>query len=162
MIAMLVAVEIILTRFLSIQLLSIGLRISFGFIPIVIIAIMYGPVSAGIGAAIADFLGASLFGYGAPFPGFTATAFLAGIVYGLLLYNRPKTLPRICIAVAIVTVVLQLGFDTYWLTIILGDGYIALMPIRIFRTLVMLPLQIIGIRFLTHDRFLKHINIAVR
>jgi ECF transporter S component (folate family) len=159
MIAMLVAMEIILTRFLSIQLLNI--RIGFGFIPVVIIAIMYGSVYAGIGAAIADFIGVSLFGIGAPFPGFTATAFLAGIVYGLLLYNRPKTLPRICIAVVIVTVILQMGIDTYWLTIILGDGYIALMPVRIIRTLIMLPAQIICIRFLTQERFLKQINMAM-
>jgi ECF transporter S component (folate family) len=158
--AMLVALEIILTRFLSIQ--APGIRISIGFIPIVVIAILYGPVVAGIGAAIADLMGVVLFGIGVPFPGFTVTAFLAGIIYGLLLYNRPKTLFRICIAAVIVTVVLQLGFDTIWLTIILEDGFIALLPFRIIRTLIMIPVQIVCIRFITGDKFLRHISLAMR
>ena len=157
--AMLIALEVILTRFLSIQTPIV--RISFGFIPIVLIAIMYGPLFAGIGAAIGDVLGVSLFSAFAPFPGFTLTAFLAGIVYGLLLHKHPKSLPRICIAAIIVTVALQFMLDTVWLVFFFEHGFIALLPTRIIRTLIMLPMQVICIRFITQERFMRHITAAM-
>jgi ECF transporter S component (folate family) len=155
-VAMLVALEIIITRFLSLQLL--GIRIGFGFIPIVLIAILFGPVFAGIGAAVADFLGVMLFGTAPFFPGFTVTAFLVGLVYGFLLYEQLKTWVRIGIAAFFVTVVLHMGLDTFWLYIILGDGVVAWLPIRITRTLVMLPVQIVCIRFICGELLLKRIE----
>lgn len=155
--AMLIAMEIVLTRFLSIQLPAI--RISFGFIPIVVIAILYGPLFAGLAAAIADFIGVTLFAPFAPFPGFVATAFAAGIVYGLLLYNKPKSWLRICLGAGIVVIIIQLGIDTQWVSMTMpGDEpvpYVALLPIRSIRTAIMLPAQIICIRFLTQERFMK-------
>jgi len=157
--AMLIALEIILTRFLSIQTPIV--RISFGFIPIVIIAIMCGPLFAGIGAAIGDIIGVSLFSAFAPFPGFTFTAFLAGVVYGLLLYKHHKSLLRICIAVIIVAVGLQFVLDTMWLVFFFERGFMALLPTRIIRTLIMLPMQIICIRFITQERFMRHIEMAI-
>ena len=154
--AMLIALEIVLTRFLSVQLPAV--RISFGFIPIVMVAIMYGPVFAGLAAALADIIGVSLFSPFPPFPGFVATAFAAGIVYGLLLRKNPKSLPRIIIAAGIVTIIIQLGMDTLWLQMIMGEAYIALLPPRMIRTLIMFPLQVVCIRFVAQERFLRYIR----
>ncbi len=83
-IAVLTAMEVVLSRFLSIN--AWNLKIGFNFVPIVIAAMLMGPVAAGITAALGDFAGAMLFPIGAYFPGFTATAFLSGIVFGLFLY----------------------------------------------------------------------------
>jgi len=162
-IALLVAMEVILTRFLSIQ--TPVVRIGFGFLPIVIIAILYGPIYAGVAAAMADFLGAILFPIGAYFPGFTFTALLIGVVYGIFLYNRKpnntdvinsveksgktnktalvRDLLRISAAAFIVTVMLQLGLDTLWISIITGSEYVVWLPLRAVRTAFMLPIQII-------------------
>ena len=146
--ALMIAIEIILTRILSIQTPTV--RISFGFIPIALLAVMYGPLYAGIAAAIADFMGVMLFPVAAFFPGFTLTAFLMGITYGIFLYKHPQKMTRIFVAVLIVVVVLQLGLDTYWLQIITGQGYLALLPARILRSAIMLPVQIVCIRFVVH------------
>ena len=73
-ISLLIAIEVILTRFCSINTPIV--RIGFGFLPIAIIAMMYGPLSAGISYAIGDILGMMLFPTGSFFPGFTLTAFL--------------------------------------------------------------------------------------
>ena len=144
-----IAIEIVLTRILSIQTPTI--RISFGFIPIALIAMLYGPLYAGFVAAISDFLGIMLFPVvGAYFPGFTLTAFLMGITYGLFLHKHQKNMERIVAAVLIVVVVLQLGLDTFWIQIITGQGYIALLPFRILRTAIMIPVQIICIRFVVN------------
>ena len=144
-ISLLIAIEVILTRFCSIQMPIV--RIGFGFLPIAIIGMMYGPLSAGIAYAIGDLLGMALFPSGSFFPGFTLTAFLTGVTYGLFLYNKPKTWPRIVGAVLTVCLVLNLGLDTYWLSILMGKGYLALLPTRIIKAALMIPVQtlIIGI-----------------
>ena len=144
-ISLLIAIEVILTRFCSINTPIV--RIGFGFLPIAIIAMMYGPLSAGIAYAIGDILGVMLFSTGQFFPGFTLTAFLTGIVYVVFLYNKPKTWPRIIGAVLIVCLVINLGLDTLWLNILMGKGYLALLPTRIIKVAIMIPVQtvIIGI-----------------
>ena len=144
-ISLLIAIEVILTRFCSIQTPIV--RIGFGFLPIAIIGMMYGPLSAGVAYAIGDLLGFALFPTGSFFPGFTITAFLTGIVYGVFLYNKPKTWPRIIGAVLTVCLVINLGLDTLWLSILMGKGYIALLPTRIMKAVLMIPVQtfIIGI-----------------
>ena len=95
-ISLLIALEVILTRFCSIN--TATLRIGFGFLPIAIIAMMYGPLSAGVAYALGDLLGMMIFPNGSYFPGFTLTAFLTGVIYGLVLYRKPKTWPRINIS----------------------------------------------------------------
>lgn len=139
-ISLLIAIEVILTRFCSIQTPIV--RIGFGFLPIAIIGMMYGPLSAGVAYAIGDLLGVALFPTGSFFPGFTITAFLTGIVYGVFLYNKPKTWPRIIGAVLTVCLVINLGLDTLWLSILMGKGYIALLPTRIMKAVLMIPVQI--------------------
>ena len=88
-ISLLIALEVILTRFCSIY--TGVLRIGFGFLPVAIIAMMYGPISAGVAYAIGDILGMMIFPCGSYFPGFTLTAFLTGVIYGVVLYKHPKT-----------------------------------------------------------------------
>lgn len=84
--AMLIAAEVVLSRFCSIN--SNALKIGFGFVPIVIAAVIYGPVTAGIAYGLSDLIGALLFPIGPYFPGFTACAALMGVVYGLFLHNQ--------------------------------------------------------------------------
>lgn len=144
-ISLLIAIEVILTRFCSIQTPIV--RIGFGFLPIAMIAMMYGPLSAGISYVVGDILGMLLFPSGAYFPGFTLTAFLTGLTYGVFLYNKPATWSRIIGAVMTICLIINLGLDTYWLSIIMGKGYLALLPTRIIKTVIMIPVQtlIIGI-----------------
>ena len=83
----LVALEIVLARFCSIQ--AWNLRIGFSFLPIAMASIRFGPIPAAMAASAADILGAVLFPTtGAYFPGFTLTAFLTGVIFGLCLYRR--------------------------------------------------------------------------
>lgn len=66
MMALFVAMEVILTRFLSIQTPTI--RIGFGFVPIALSAILLGPWRGGLTAVLADLLGMLLFSKGMYFP----------------------------------------------------------------------------------------------
>lgn len=145
-IAFLVALEIVLARFCSISTPIV--RIGFNFLPISMIAMLYGPLPAAAGYAIADFIGAILFPVGAYFPGFTLTAFLAGLLYGLVLYKKPVTWGRTILAASAVSM-LQLGLDTYWLTIFTGQGIFALLPARFVKSLLMIPVITVGIQLLS-------------
>jgi ECF transporter S component (folate family) len=142
--------EIILTRVFKIE--TPTLRMSFGFIAVAIMGMLYGPLYAGFAAAIADFTGATMV-FGSAYPGLTVTAFLIGVVYGLFLHKHPIKFWRICVAVTIVIIGLNLILDTFWLSILHNRGILALLPERIFRTIVMLPIQIICIRFIASRRF---------
>lgn len=136
-----IALEVVLTRFLSIQTPII--RIGFGFLPVAISAMMFGPLPAGIAAALADIIGMMLFpSGGAYFPGFTLTAFLTGAIFGVFLFNKPKSLLRISVAVIIISLFVNLGLDTLWLKMITGKGYLALMPVRITKCIAIIPIEI--------------------
>ena len=110
--SILVALEVIIARFGTIRPTE-SIKISLDFIPIVAAAILYGPVPAVIISILADVLGAFLFPVGPYFPGFTLTAAMTGLLYGLLLdknqrlYGLPylPTLTARLVQAAIVTTV---------------------------------------------------------
>ncbi len=70
--ALLLAVLLILSRFLSVK--TSLLVISFSFIPLMICAIYLGPKYATLIAALGDLIGALLFPFGTYFIGFTISA----------------------------------------------------------------------------------------
>ena len=145
--AFLIAMEIILTRFCSINT--------------PILRIMFGPVWAAAGYAIGDLLGLLIFPSGAYFPGFTLTAFLTGLVFGLFLHNREITWKRVLPASLIIILGCNLILDTLWLSILMGDGFIALLPTRIFKCAVMLPIHLILIP-LVWNRIVSRIPLVGR
>ena len=60
---LLVAVEIVLSRFCSIN--AWDLKIGFSFLPVAVAAMRLGPLEAAVVAAVSDFVGAVLFPIGA-------------------------------------------------------------------------------------------------
>ena len=113
-----IALAVVLSKLVSINISF--LRIGFGFPPIAVLAILYGPYVAAIGYGIADLLGAWLFPTGTFFPGFTVSAVLTGLIFGWVLYNKEVTFVRALIASALVCLIVNLLINTYWLTFIIG------------------------------------------
>lgn len=142
---LLIALEIVLNRFLSINAWNI--KIGFSFVPVVIAAILLGPIHAGIVAALADFLGAVLFPIGAYFPGFTLTAFLNGAVFGLFL-NKKQTLLNTGLAVGINQFLLSLLLNTLWISILYGAPFAPLLAARSIQCVVLLVIQFVGIQLI--------------
>lgn len=146
--ALMIAMNVMLARFLSIQTPTI--RICFTFLPIAVVAMMYGPISAALVGALADLLGSLLFPVGPYFYGFTVTAFLMGATYGVFMYKRVGKMFYITISVLIVTVIWQLALDTYWLHMLWDVPYVSLLPWRIVRTVIMIPVQVALIKAIAH------------
>ncbi len=143
LVGLFIALEIILTRFLSVE--SPIVRISFEFIPIAISAILFGPVTAGIGAAIADVLGMMIFPKGPYFPGFTLSAFVSGFLYGIILYKKKITIMRTLAAVLAVIITCSLALNTIWLLFLTDKGAYAIITARLIKSLVFIPIQTIMI-----------------
>ena len=152
--ATLVAMDGVLSRVLSYSVWD--MKIGFAFLPVVIAAIVLGPVRAAIVAALADFLGAILFPIGAYFPGFTLTAALVGILYGLFLH-KDQPFWKILISVSIHQLILSLLLNTYWISVLYDSPFTALMVTRLLQCAVMIPVEllVIGLMVKTLGEFLR-------
>jgi len=145
--AMLLAVYIVAGRFLTITLPTF--RIGFTFLPVAIAGILFGPVWAGVLAALGDILATFLlpFGY---FPPITISALLTGVLYGLFLYRKPASTLRIACCVLIVNIFISLFLQTYWLSLLRGVPYFLLLPERVVQNIITTPIHIICIRMVAY------------
>ncbi len=146
--AMLAATQIVLSRFLSINLWN--LKIGFSFVPIAVAGMLLGPISAGLTGAVADLVGATLFPSGAFFPGFTLTAFLTAFGYGFFLQKK-QNLPNILAAVLFSEIIGSILLNTLWISILYGTPFIALLPARITQAVGMGIVEVIVIRLLANE-----------
>lgn len=141
--AFMITLEIVFTRFLSIQTPII--RIGFGFIPVAMSGMMFGPLLAGIIGATSDILGMIIFPKGAYFPGFTLSAFVGAAIYGILFYNKKVSVKRVLLAVFIITVFVNLTMNTIWLEILTGKAVKVLFITRLVKEAIMFPIHSIAI-----------------
>ena len=147
---LLVAVEIVLSRFCSIN--AWDLKIGFSFLPVAVAAMRLGPLEA----AVSDFVGAVLFPIGAYFPGFTLTAFLSGLVFGWLLHRR-RTAGRVLAAVLLHQLVLGLLINSFWISVLYSAPYVPLLGTRVLQCAVLAPVEFLTIGILARilERFGK-------
>ena len=141
-IGLLVAIEVVLSRFLSINAPSV--KIGFAFVPCALCAMLFGLGPTVILEVLADLLGATLFPSGSFFPGFTLTALLHGLSYGLLL-GKKQTPVRILLCVLFNQLVLGLCLNTLWISILYGSSFGALLVTRVVQCLVLIPVEFVVI-----------------
>ena len=156
--AMLVALEIVLNRFLSIR--TSFVKIGFSFVPIVICAMANGPVWATVVYVVADLTGTLIEG-NIPLPGLTVGCAIIGFMYGLFLFELDR-LPmgsiKMWLRIIIVAAINQFGvsmlFNTYWLWkagfVGGGNPYFTSILVRVPQTLILVAVQILLIPALYH------------
>lgn len=72
---------------------------------------------------------------------FTLNAALAGLIYGISYYKHPITVPRIVVTQFIVSLICNVIIGTYLLHILYGKVIMAILPARVIKNLVMLPID---------------------
>ncbi|HJB23809.1 folate family ECF transporter S component [Jeotgalibaca ciconiae] len=153
-IGLMIALKVVLTRFLAIETQFV--RVSFTFIPTILLAIMYGPWVGAFSGALADVAGFFLFPKGFPFsPGFTISAAVAPMIYGLILHRKPLTLRRIILACLAVTVIVNVGLNSLWLRILYDQAFWGMLPIRLFENIVTLPVEAGIIYWITGNKSIQ-------
>lgn len=121
------------------------LRIGFGFLTIAMVGMLFGPVVAMTAGAAMDFLGWLVNnGGGAYFPGFTLTAILAGLIWGISLYEKPLHWARVLIAKLSINILLNIFLNSFWLYLYYGKSFqLATLPLRIGKNLILLPIEVL-------------------
>lgn len=155
---------IVLERILSIRtnIITIG----FSFVPIMLGAIILGPKYGAFIATISDIIGALLFPTGSYFFGFTITAFLTGLTYGIILHKKEFKMDKNFIIRLIISTIITTGIyngilNTIWLLMITKGASNIIIPLRIIKQLIMAPVTIITIIMLCkimEERIQKLIN----
>ena len=141
-VALLLALEVILGTFFTVNFAGIA-KIGFGFLPIAMIAIMYGPIWAGTAYAIGDVLAWFIKPEGAYFPGLTLTCFLVGSTMGLFLYKKEITFRRCALCFLVIVPFFDFLLNTFWLHILMHQGFLALLPTRIVKCVITYMVEVI-------------------
>ena len=123
--------------------LSPTVKITFTFIPNNFAYYLFGPFVGIIYGAAMDVLNYFANPSGEFFFGFTASAVVSGLIYGLLLYKRPLSMKRIIVANIIKMLTVDILMNTLWLSMLYGNAFMVLLPVRALKELIMLPVETI-------------------
>jgi len=145
-VTVLVALEVVLSRFCSIAT-QFG-KIGVAFLPLAVCAMLFGPWWACLAGGLADFIGAVLFPIGPYFPGFTLSNALIGLLFGLCLHNRFSGWKHIAVAVVLSNFGISLFLSTLWLKLLYGSPYLGLLPTRLGQSCIMSVLEFLLIRLI--------------
>lgn len=142
---LLLAISLMLnTQALKIEGITI---ITFSFIANSIAGFLFGPVVSGILGGLTDALTHVINPKGAYFFGFTFNAILGGIFYGSLLYRKiygsKNLVLRIVICKILISIIVNLSLGTLWYSIFSGKGFLILLPARIYKELIVIPIHCI-------------------
>lgn len=120
------------------------LKIGFGFLALACIARLYGPVMAMKAGAIADIVSYILYPVGGfYFPGFTLTGLLEGMVYGCCLYGGSLNWRRVLLARMLVSFLLNVGLNSFWLKIFYGQAILTILPMRLLKSVLLFPVDVL-------------------
>jgi ECF transporter S component (folate family) len=137
---MLLALQVALRFIVSIDITEY-IRISFSYLASAVTGALFGPFVSMLTDAISDVI-KGMASAGPFFPGYTLTAALSGMTYGLCLYKREIKLRHI-ITARLIVCALTLGLNTLWLNLTTGQPFLLLLAGRTAKTLFQLPVDII-------------------
>ncbi len=129
--AMLIAINVILERFLAYSIWN--QTVSFGFIAVAFAAAFLGTPYAVAVAGFGDLIGSLLFPFGAYFPGFTVTNCIYGLILAEFIYKN-ATPVKIVIGVVLNKIVCTLILNTLWISIMYRggvDAFFIVLPTRL-------------------------------
>lgn len=134
-------------------------RLAFGFIIASIIGMLFGPWVAGFASAGTDLLTSFLFGtQGGPFfIGFTLTAFVGGMVYGIFLHRKEVKWYHVLLAVLINSLLTNIVMNTIWINMLFQTPISVLLATRIPQNLIMGPIRFVIIYLALRNKQLQNI-----
>lgn len=116
-------------------------RISFSGLANRVVECLFGPIIGGIFGAVTDILNYIVKPSGGFFPGFTFNKILEGVLFGAILYKKPINIPRVFAAQFLVKLIVNCGLNTLWLCVMYGEAVQVLLPTRLVKNAVMLPID---------------------
>ena len=159
--AMMAALSIVLSYTTSFYITP-EIKIGFSGLPNRLVDFMFGPVVGCIFGGLMDVIKFFIKPDGAFFPGYTLTAMVGGLIYGIFYYRLqikqpplteetgwPKvkawilanitSILLIFIANVLVKCICNIGLNTLWSSMFTGKAWIALLPTRVLKNLIQIP-----------------------
>ena len=137
-VGVLLAIQMVLSSYGVIEV-NDSLKISLAHLALAPTAMLFGPVAAGLQGALSDILGFLLKPTGPYFPGFTLSALLGGVIYGMVFYRTQCRLWQIVLARLLIIVLVNICLNTVFLTMLYGPSRLATLPLRAFKNIIQLP-----------------------
>ena len=154
--AMLAALALILN---SVASINIGPYVKIGFsgIPNQIADYLFGPITGCLFAGVLDIVKFFIRPDGPFFFRFTFNAMLAAFIYGCFYYKHKLTFRRVLIAKLVVVLIVNVLLNTLWLDLLYGKGFLAILPMRTVKNLIMWPID--SFIFFTITRLIEQTGI---
>ncbi|MBQ1319679.1 MAG: folate family ECF transporter S component [Solobacterium sp.] len=138
--ATMIALKAVLANF-SIPL-SETLRINFGYMVTSVEAAVVGPVAGMVSGAVSNTVNFMIRPSGTFFIGYTISAMLGELFYGLFFYRRRITLPAIIGAKVSVNYLINVLLGSLWSSMLYSNGYLYYAGKSVIKNTVMLPVEI--------------------
>ena len=117
------------------------IRVGFSGLPNRVVECLFGPVTGCLFGGMLDVLKYILKPSGPFFFGFTFNVMVAGLIYGTLLYRNPVTVKRIVAAEFMTKLLVNCLLNTLWISMLYGKGFFAILPLRVLKNAIMLPID---------------------
>lgn len=159
LLALLTAMGVVLGRFIPV-LNILTSKYEFSFVAVMTAAYLTGPIGGAVVGGLVDLIGALIVPTGAYFPGFTVTAAITGLVFGLCFYKKCSFL-RILIAVISTQLVCSLLINTWFIsTFFSPKGFTVLLATRAIQAAIMSVMQIVfATIFFNRINFKKYLKL---
>ncbi|MGF2057949.1 folate family ECF transporter S component [Enterococcus innesii] len=138
---LLIALMVVLSQILGFE--TSYIKITFSFVPQLIMGMLFGPFWTAVGSSLADIAGMVIFPKSAYFFGFTINAFVGGLIYGYFFYRKEVTLKRAAMVVLLNTLLITLILTPIWLAMMLNIPLTswAIWSVRLLKAVIMFPIQ---------------------
>ncbi len=129
---------------LSMMTIQVNQHMQIGFTSLVhaMTGYLYGPALAAVAGGAADILKYIIKPTGRFFPGFTLNEILVGFVYGCFFYKKEITWKKTIVARMIMTFGINLTLTPLWLSIMYGNAFKVMVPLRIMKNIAMIPIDV--------------------
>lgn len=138
--ALLIALGIVLGQLFSIPITQ-NIKIGISFIATQMTATLFGPVVGGIMGGVTDILKFIMKPTGSFLIGYTISAILGPVIYGIMLYKKPISLWRILLSKSVVAIFINLLLGSFWQSLYFGSAFLALLPAKFIQQLIQVPIQ---------------------
>lgn len=152
--ALMIGLNIVLSRFVSIK--AMNFKISFTFLTIVLSAYFYGYYGAIMVALFGDLLGALLFPIGPYNPLLTLTSIMCAVVYAYFFYKKDLNNKNIILACLINRFIISLFINTTIISLMYNLSFKATFITRIYSSTVMFVVEVLTLCFLR--KYMKYVE----
>ncbi len=150
------ALSVVLCRYLGFSAEGTPFRFEIGFLPIALVAYMFGPIYSAAGYLVADIIGSLLGGY-PPNIWISACQIFFGAAMGLFLHKREPTVIRTTLCFSFIAVFIDFLAKSPVFVFLYGWTWGYALGMRALNALINLPIRIF-LYYLTLKATKKHLD----